>query len=263
MARREPSGGTGIGIDRRLLSSVTGADASTLSIVHVGFPATAWRLVRAVLIKELQQRPSVSVRSGHRVLEVLMDENRTDAIIRTNEGDVRADLVVGADGYGSIVRRFVAPEHQDAAYSGYMLWRGLIDERQVRGGFTDRDIDFTEHSTARDRLVTFGVPGSDGDTRPGRRRGSFTWFDASRTHLLRQSGKLHGDVVKRTLTGGDASGNTITELRHLARDWPAPWRHGIDQSLDRRDFIGTPIAEYRPAQLVRGSIVLVGDASTS
>lgn len=257
----ELSGGTGISIDRRLLASVTGVDASRLPVVHVGFPATAWGLLQAALRNELQQRPGVSVRAGCRVLEVRMEENRDEAVVRTTAGDLRADLVVGADGYGSIVRRFVAPEHPQATYSGYLLWRGLIDERQVPGGFAQRDIDFNEHSAGSARLVTFGVPGRDGDTRPGRRRGSFTWFDTSRTQLLRQSGKLNGDVVVGTLTGDVTPGDTISELRHLARRWASPWRHAIDRALDRRDFIGTPVAEYLPSQLVRQCAALIGDAA--
>jgi 2-polyprenyl-6-methoxyphenol hydroxylase-like FAD-dependent oxidoreductase len=257
----ELSGGTGISIDRRLLASVTGVDASALPVVHVGFPATAWGLLQAELRKELQQRPAVRVWAGCRVLEVRMEETRNEALVRTTEGDLRADVVVGADGYGSVVRRFVAPEQPHAAYSGYLLWRGLIDERQVPGGFAARAIDFAEHSAGRARLVTFGVPGSDGDTRPGRRRGSFTWFDTGRTQLLRQSGKLIGDVVAGTLTGDAASGDTVIELRHLARRWASPWRHAIDRALDRRDFIGTPVAEYLPAQLVRESAALIGDAA--
>jgi 2-polyprenyl-6-methoxyphenol hydroxylase-like FAD-dependent oxidoreductase len=257
----ELSGGTGISIDRRLLASVTGVDASTLPVVHVGFPATAWGLLQVALRKELLQRPAVRVRAGCRVLEVRTEENRNETVVRTTDGDLRADLVVGADGHGSIVRRFVAPDHPQAAYSGYLLWRGLIDERQVPGGFAESDIDFTEHSAGGARLVTFGVPGSDGDTTPGRRRGSFTWFDTSRTQLLRQSGKLNGDVVAGTLTGNAASGDTITELRQLARRWASPWRHAIDRTLDHREFIGTPVAEYLPAQLVRESAALIGDAA--
>jgi hypothetical protein len=197
----ELSGGTGVSIDRRLLASVTGMDASRLPVVHVGFPATAWGLLQAALRNALRQRPGVRVRAGCRVLEVRMEENRDEAVVRTTEGDLRADLMVGADGYGSIVRRFVAPEHPHATYSGYLLWRGLVE-----------------------------------------------WFDTSRAQLLRQSGKLHGDVVAGTLTGDVASGDTITELRHLARRWASPWRHAIDRTLDRRDFIGTPVAEYLPTR---------------
>jgi 2-polyprenyl-6-methoxyphenol hydroxylase-like FAD-dependent oxidoreductase len=104
------------------------------------------------------------------------------------------------------------------------------------------------------------VPGG-GDTRRGRRRGSFTWFDTGRTELLRQSGKLNGDVVTGTLTGDAASPDTITELRQLARRWASPWGDAIDRALDRRDFVGTPVAEYLPAHLVRASAALIGDAA--
>jgi len=53
----------------------------------------------------------------------------------TTNGEIGADLVVGADGYASTVRRFVVPERPDAVYGGYLLWRGLVDEQQVQGRF--------------------------------------------------------------------------------------------------------------------------------
>lgn len=257
----EPSAGTGIGIDRRLLASVTGVDADTLPIIDVGFAATAWALIRAALNNELRHHPCVTVLAGQRAVDVLVDESRHDVIVQTTEGELGADLLLGADGYGSTVRRFVSPDRPDAVYSRYMLWRGLTDEREIPGGFTEHEIGFAEHVTNRSRLVTFGVPGSDGGTRPDRRRGSFSWFDTSRTQLLRRSGKLDGDIVRGTLTGDNTPDHTIAELRHLAREWPTPWSQAVDRSLDRRDFIGTPISEYLPLRLVRGPVALLGDAA--
>jgi 2-polyprenyl-6-methoxyphenol hydroxylase-like FAD-dependent oxidoreductase len=257
----ELTGGTGIGIDRQLLASVTGIDADNLPIINVGFAATAWGLVRGALNSELQHHPRVTVRAGNRVVDVRVNEIRRDVVVQTTEGEFRADLVLGADGYSSIVRRFVSPDQPDAAYSGYLLWRGLVDERQIPRGFTDHEIYFTEHVTTLSRLVTFGVPGSDGDARPGHRRGSFTWFDTGHTQLLRISGKLEGEIVKGTLTGDNTPDHTIAELQHLAQRWPTPWSRAINRSLDRRDFIGTPISEYLPPRLVRGPVALVGDAA--
>jgi 2-polyprenyl-6-methoxyphenol hydroxylase-like FAD-dependent oxidoreductase len=258
----EPSGGTGIGIDRELLSLVSGADAGALSVIDGEFQQTTWGLVRAVLVTELQQRPEVSIRTGHRVDDVRMDENGRDVVVRSARGEFRADLVVGADGFGSVVRQFVVPQHPDAAYSGYLLWRGLIDEEKIRGGFASWDIEFAEHSAPGARLVTFGVPGRDGFTHRGRRGASFSWFDTGRAEFLQRSGKLDGDVVTGTLSGREVSNEILAELRGFSRrNWPSPWGDAIDQSLVQRKFIGTPIAEYLPRRLVRGAVALIGDAA--
>jgi 2-polyprenyl-6-methoxyphenol hydroxylase-like FAD-dependent oxidoreductase len=258
-ARVEPRGGSGIGIDRRLFSSVTGIPAHALPAIHGSFEQTAWGLVRAALLNEIPRHPGVTVRTEYRVVSIDSDEA---PVIRSPQGDIQADLAVGADGYNSVVRRFVAPDHPHAGYSGYLVWRGLIDERDVPDGLADRDVEFAVHSAPKSRLVTFGVPGGDGDIRPGRRRGSFTWFDTSRNRLLRRLGYLNGNVVSRTLNGPEVDAIVLAELRAYGqRYWPSPWREAIDQNLLRRDFIGTPVAEYLPRRLVRGAVALAGDAA--
>lgn len=258
----EPSSGTGIGIDRQLLSLVTGAVTNDLPVIHGGFQQTTWGLVRGVLLEEIQRRSNVKVLTGQRVFDVRMDEHRGDVVVQCADGEVRANLVVGADGVGSVVRRFVVPELPYATYSGYLLWRGLIDELDIPGGFVHRDIGIADHTAPGARLVTFLVPGIDGDIRPGLRRASFSWFDKGRAQLLRQSGRLEGDVVTGTLASREVPNKTLVELRDFARrHWPSPWRDGIDLCLLRREFIGTPIAEYLPRRLVRSAVALVGDAA--
>lgn len=256
------SGGSGIGIDRNLLSKVTGANGSALAVIDATFEQTTWELVRALLFKELRRRATVTLRTGQNVLNVSMDKSRHRVLVRTADSEVRADLVVGADGFGSVVRHFVEPEQPEAVYSGYLLWRGLIDERGIPGGFSSGDIDFAEYSAPTARLVTFGVPGKDGDTRPGHRQGSFSWFDRGRTQLLCELGLLDRDVVLGSLSGRDVPDEVVAEMRDNARRlWPAPWDFAIDQSLLRREFIGTPITEHLPLRLVRGGVALIGDAA--
>jgi len=138
---------------------------------------------------------------------------------------------------------------------------GSSTNSRSRGGFADSDIRFTEHGIAPGRLVTFGVPGRDGDTRPGRRRASFTWFDPNRSDLLHQSGNLDNDVVTGSFTGRDVPSGIVTELRNFTSRWPVPWRAAMERSLAGREFIGTPVAEYLPTHLVRGRAVIIGDAA--
>jgi hypothetical protein len=40
--------------------------------------------------------------------------------------------------------------------------------------------------------------------------------------------------------------------REAARRWPRPWQDAITESMARTDFVGTPVAEYVPDQLVNG-----------
>jgi len=71
----QAQGGTGFSIDLRLLSQVTGVDAGAVPVIDVGFAATTWELLRALLSAEVQQCPGVRVRTGERVVEVRTDED--------------------------------------------------------------------------------------------------------------------------------------------------------------------------------------------
>jgi 2-polyprenyl-6-methoxyphenol hydroxylase-like FAD-dependent oxidoreductase len=48
-----------------------------------------------------------------------------DGILETTAGDVAADVVIGADGYRSVVRASLYPGRDDVRYSGYTAYRGI------------------------------------------------------------------------------------------------------------------------------------------
>ncbi|MEI5102342.1 FAD-dependent monooxygenase [Streptomyces sp. PmtG] len=48
------------------------------------------------------------------------------AVVRTADGDVEADLVVGADGINSAVRAALFPDHPGPQYTGFTTWRLLV-----------------------------------------------------------------------------------------------------------------------------------------
>ncbi|WP_434587900.1 FAD-dependent monooxygenase [Streptomyces sp. A5-4] len=83
---------------------------------------------RATLIDRLASRlPDGVVRTG--AAASLADPGVADgrpAVVTTPDGDIEADLVVGADGIGSAVRRALHPEHPDPAYSGLTTWRVVV-----------------------------------------------------------------------------------------------------------------------------------------
>ena len=40
-------------------------------------------------------------------------------------------MVIGADGARSTVRRSVTPEHPEAVYAGFLLWRAMVPESDL------------------------------------------------------------------------------------------------------------------------------------
>ncbi|MFE7901223.1 FAD-dependent monooxygenase [Streptomyces sp. NPDC057424] len=84
-------------------------------------------LHRATLIASLASRlPPGTIRTG--AAATLADSGDADrpARVRTTDGVLEADLVVGADGIRSAVRHALFPGHPGAVYSGFTTWRVVI-----------------------------------------------------------------------------------------------------------------------------------------
>ena len=82
---------------------------------------------------------------------------------------VEADLVLWADGYQSLGRSLLFPE-VDLSYRGYMLWRGLLLEREMDdGGALGSALPRVFYPALPGHFVAYFVPGADGSSRPGDR----------------------------------------------------------------------------------------------
>ncbi|MEI8407309.1 MULTISPECIES: FAD-dependent monooxygenase [unclassified Kribbella] len=73
--------------------------------------------------------PAITVRTGYTVTKVAQDETGV-----TINDELRADLVVGADGIRSVIRQTLYPEYKGPQYSGYTAYRGVADVQIDDGG---------------------------------------------------------------------------------------------------------------------------------
>ena len=76
--------------------------------------------------------PAVTVRTGFTVTGVEQDDSGVS--VRSADEELRADLVVAADGLRSVIRSALHPEHKGPQYSGYTAYRGIADVDTDDGG---------------------------------------------------------------------------------------------------------------------------------
>jgi 2-polyprenyl-6-methoxyphenol hydroxylase-like FAD-dependent oxidoreductase len=252
-------GGGGLGVDVDLLAAVTGLSDGPPVYRGPDRDTTAWPLLAGWLESQAWSVPGVEVVRGAEVVEV------GDGWVRTLQGRRHeADVIVGADGARSTVRRWVSPNHPEAAYAGILLWRAMLPESDLGPDVLEpaQDEPSREHYSGPYRLVTYPVPGADGSAVRGRRRLNVVWYDPARRELLTGLGLLEGSSVYGSLAAEDVPKALRDELSAVAgQRWPSPWREALEQALRRGLVFATPVVQYRPDQLVRGRVVIVGDAA--
>ena len=259
-----PRTGASLGwVHEGLLEKITGRKRSDEDSTSFGPSAPSvqtWTAVHARLRAAVDADPHIELRHGIRVERV--DQDTDSAWATTSDDEVfHGDVVIGADGHRSVVRRSVSPEKPDATFAGYVLWIGLTDESAIPTRHRwPRDIDIIGGGDSY--LFGYPLPSHDGSLVPGSRQIGWGWFDTSRNELLRDTGSVVGNVVHHSLTAADIPETTFRGLAAEARDlWPELWRDAILECIERRAVIGTPIAEYVPDRLVNGRLALVGDAA--
>ncbi|MEU4190425.1 FAD-dependent monooxygenase [Kribbella sp. NPDC026611] len=73
--------------------------------------------------------PAIAVRTGYEVTKLAQDPDGV-----TVNDDLRADLLVAADGIRSVVRGTLYPQYQGPRYSGFSAYRGIADLELDDGG---------------------------------------------------------------------------------------------------------------------------------
>jgi 2-polyprenyl-6-methoxyphenol hydroxylase-like FAD-dependent oxidoreductase len=222
----------------------------------------AWSSIEARLRNEATTNPLIDLRFNTRIQPV--KQNDEAAWVISDKGETfSGDILVGADGYRSIVRRHVAFHHPDATFAGYLIWVALVDEQNIPKQYRlGPNPGVAMPNGIGDFLLGSHVPGTDGSSTIGQRRLGWAWYDNTENDLLRQLGCVEGNVVQHSLIGADIPAETLDNLSKKARQrWSQPWLAAIQHSIQTRNLIATPIAEYVPEVLVKGRIALVGDAA--
>lgn len=224
--------------------------------------AEAWSSIQSRLSEAAMSHTRIDLVYDTRITGVHQDSRSAWAVTSTGR-TFSGDMLIGADGHRSIVRRIVAPKRPDAAFAGYMIWVAILNEQDIPEKYWPPvNATVSMPNGKGDFLLGSVVKGADGSLKRGERRLGWAWYDNTRNQLLRKKGCVQGTLVHHSLIGKDIPEKTIKELIDQASDrWPQPWLAATVHSIETRSLIGIPIAEYVPAKLAKGRVAIVGDAA--
>jgi 2-polyprenyl-6-methoxyphenol hydroxylase-like FAD-dependent oxidoreductase len=87
-----------------------------------------------------------------------------------------ADMLIGADGPSSTVRKLIDPSVQ-RTYAGYVAWRGTVPESKVSAAAREVFVEkFTFFHTDGVQILAYAIPGHNGTLEPGERLLNWVWY---------------------------------------------------------------------------------------
>jgi 2-polyprenyl-6-methoxyphenol hydroxylase-like FAD-dependent oxidoreductase len=249
----------GIRIDRSMWTEVLShvclaRSGESICTVPVQEVTTAWDRVYGAL------REMFSTGTYHGGMALIRCEQQEGSVVAEFENGARieADLLIGADGARSTVRRQYVPELVPR-YVGYVAWRGVVEENSIRPQWRASTLQDMVFCLPKGELA-FSIPIADRDAFGGRRC-MFVWFRPADYHsTLREwctdaSGVCHGDSIPPPLirTG------IIVELKSMARASLAPQLAELVATVQQP--ILSAIFDLETPRMTFGRVVLVGDAA--
>lgn len=173
----------------------------------------------------------------------------------------RCDLLVAADGIGSLARRTLAPTAVPQ-YAGYVAWRGMVPESQLPASVAARLTDaITYYVLANSHILVYPIPNVAGSVKPGDRLVNFVWYrnyleGADLNDLLTDSGGEHREL---SVPPGLMAAHHVAEACAFAQArLPASIATVVTATQDL--FVQT-IYDIEIERMVFDRVILLGDAA--
>ena len=218
---------------------------------------TAWERVYRIL------RDAFPAQHYHRARGLKAFSQDSDRVL-AHFGDgssMWADVLVGADGLRSTVRRQCLPEIMPL-YAGYVAWRALLSESDFPPAIhRELFMLMTFCLPPGEQCLGYPVAGANNELREGQRRYNVVWYrPADETSELPQlltdrNGVAHSISIPPPLIRAEP----IAAMRAAAERLLAPQVRDIIRLID--EPILQPIYDLESPHLAFGRVAVVGDAA--
>jgi len=178
----------------------------------------------------------------------------------SNGKKATAELLIGADGYNSVVRRQLYPEVLPE-YAGYVAYRGLVPEEELTleeaAFFSGK---FTLFPYENSHLLSYMVPGPDGELKKGKRLYNWVWYlNKTPAELDKLLIDKNGQERQFTVPAGWMNTESLTILHQLAdAQLPPILRDRVHQTAN--PFVQV-IFDLAVPKMYQERTVILGDAA--
>ncbi|MBN9446102.1 MAG: FAD binding domain-containing protein [Bosea sp.] len=237
---------------------VFAGDGSVLGEQALPQVLTSWGRLYSLLHQAL---PDDCYHHGYNLDRLALDADGVTAHFSDGRSR-RADLLVGADGIFSAVRKQLLPEAAPS-YVGYIAWRGLVDEAELSAPTRAALFDsFAFSLPPGEQMLGYPVAGADESMEPGRRRFNFVWYrPAAQSPALRDllTG-IDGVEHELSIPPNMIRPSVQQDMRQAARRLLSPQFAEVVEKTPQ-PFIQAIQDLETPQMALAGRVALIGDAA--
>jgi len=197
---------------------------------------------------------------GKSLKRVYQDASGVAAVFEDGTTET-GDLLIGADGIRSTVRRQLAPD-VTPIYAGYVAWRGLVEEATLSPETHDALFNwFGFCLPTHEQMLGYPVAGPENDLRSGHRRYNFVWYRPAdeKSELARLLHDSDGRRNEVSIPPDRIHPDVIAEMRAAADTLLAPQFSEVVRLTEQPFF--QPIYDLEMARMAFGRIAVLGDAA--
>jgi len=218
---------------------------------------TSWNTLYSNLLNALPED------NYHRGKKLIGLEQRDDGVTANFEDGTTAvgDILIGADGGGSTVRNLVLPGI-NPTYSGYVVWRGLVNEVDLPAEAAEQIYeDFVFQQDPESLMLEYMVPGVDGSIAVGERRFNWLWYlkAAPGPELDAVLTDSKGRRRENSIPPGAMTKSQDEAFRTIAKEKINPAFLELIHQTD--EVFVQSILDLKVPQMVFNRVMLVGDAA--